>query len=213
MVELSEGTVSTKRVVGRTGLFVLGFSAVFIALGATATSLSSLLNRSIFTVVAGWLIILMGMFIAVTAVWTPNFLLPLLKDRRIESSGLANKMGWYATPVMGAAFAFGWTPCIGPFLASALALGASTDTVGQGMVVLLFYSLGLGIPFLLTSLLLTKAFSAFNWVKKYLKQITIVSGLLLVFFGWLMVTGEIVQLSAWFTEVLIWLGLDGLAEI
>jgi cytochrome c-type biogenesis protein len=137
----------------------------------------------------------------------------LLKDRRIESRGLANKMGWYATPVMGAAFAFGWTPCIGPFLASALALGASTDTVGQGMVVLLFYSLGLGIPFLLTSLLLTKAFSAFNWVKKYLKQITIVSGLLLVFFGWLMVTGEIVQLSAWFTEVLIWLGLDGLAEI
>jgi cytochrome c-type biogenesis protein len=213
MVELSEGTVSTKRVVGRTGLFVLGFSAVFIALGATATSLSSFLNQSIFTVVAGWLIILMGMFIAVTAVWTPNFLLPLLKDRRIESSGLANKMGWYATPVMGAAFAFGWTPCIGPFLASALALGASTDTVGQGMVVLLFYSLGLGIPFLLTSLLLTKAFSAFNWVKKYLKQITIVSGLLLVFFGWLMVTGEIVQLSAWFTEVLIWLGLDGLAEI
>lgn len=213
MAELSEGAVSTRRVVGRTGLFVLGFSAVFIALGATATSLSSFLNQSIFTVIAGWLIIAMGLFIAITAVWTPTFLIPLLKDRRIESSGVARKMGWFGAPVMGAAFAFGWTPCIGPFLASALALGASTDTVGQGMVVLLFYSLGLGIPFLLTSLLLTKAFSAFNWVKKYLTQITIVSGLLLVFFGWLMVSGEIIRLSAWFTDVLVWLGLDGLAEV
>lgn len=213
MAELSEGNVSTRRVVGRTALFVLGFSIVFVALGATATSLSSFLNQSIFTVIAGWLIIAMGVFIVVTALWTPTFMLPLLKDRRIESSRLATRMGWVGVPVMGAAFAFGWTPCIGPFLASALALGASTDTVFQGMVVLLFYSLGLGIPFLVTSLLLTKAFSAFSWVKKYLTHIAVVSGLLLIFFGWLMVTGEIVRLSQWFTDVLLWLGLEGLAEI
>jgi cytochrome c-type biogenesis protein len=213
LVELSEGSVSTRRVVGRTGLFVLGFSAVFIALGATATSLSSFLNQSIFTTVAGWLIIAMGVFIAVTAVWTPTFLIPLLKDRRVDSSAVATKMGWFGPPVMGAAFAFGWTPCIGPFLASALALGASTDTVGQGMVVLLFYSLGLGVPFLLTSLLLTKAFSAFNWIKRYLTPITVFSGLMLVFFGWLMVSGEIIRLSQWFTDVLVWLGLEGLAEV
>ena len=213
LVELSEGSVSTRRVVGRTGLFVLGFSAVFIALGATATSLSSFLNQSIFTTVAGWLIIAMGVFIAMTAVWTPTFLIPLLKDRRVDSSAVANKMGWFGPPVMGAAFAFGWTPCIGPFLASALALGASTDTVGQGMVVLLFYSLGLGVPFLLTSLLLTKAFSAFNWIKRYLTPITVVSGLMLVFFGWLMVSGEIIRLSQWFTDLLVWLGLEGLAEV
>jgi cytochrome c-type biogenesis protein len=212
MQELSEGNVSIKRVVGRTGLFVLGFSAVFIALGASAVSLLAFLNNAIFTQIAGWLIIVMGLFIATTAVWTPAFLLPLMKDRRMESSRAA-RLGWFGPPVMGAAFAFGWTPCIGPFLASALALGANTDTVGQGMVVLLFYSLGLGIPFLLTSLLLSKAFSAFNWVKRYLTQITVVSGLMLALFGWLMVTGNITQLSSWFADVLQWLGLESLAEV
>jgi len=212
MAELAAGNVSTKRVVGRTALFVLGFSSIFIALGATATGLSSLLNNSFFTTLAGWLIIIMGVFIAVTAVWTPAFLLPVMKDRRMESTK-ASKMGWFGPPVMGAAFAFGWTPCIGPFLASALALGANTDTVGQGMIVLLFYSLGLGVPFLLTSLLLTKAFSAFNWVKKYLTQITVISGLMLAFFGWLMISGNITTLSSWFSDILVWLGLEGLAEV
>lgn len=212
MAELSEGRVSNKRVVGRTALFVLGFSVVFIALGATATSISSFLNNALFTTIAGWLIILMGVFIAVTAVWTPSFLLPVMKDRRMESTG-ATKLGWVGVPVMGAAFAFGWTPCIGPFLGSALLLGASTDTVGQGMIVLAFYSLGLGIPFLLTSLLLTKAFSAFDWVKRYLVQITVVSGVMLAGFGWLMVTGNIVTLSQWFSDLLIRLGLEGLAEV
>jgi cytochrome c-type biogenesis protein len=212
MAELSEGNVSMKRVVGRTALFVLGFSAVFVGLGATATSLSGFLNQSIFTTIAGWLIIAMGLFIAITAVWTPAWLLPVLKDRRMESSG-ASKLGLAGPPVMGAAFAFGWTPCIGPFLASALLLGANLDTVAEGMLVLLFYSIGLGIPFLLTSLLLAKAFSAFDWVKKYLIQITVVSGLMLAFFGYLMVSGQIVNLSAWFSDLLINLGLDGLAEV
>lgn len=212
MAELAEGDVSMRRVVGRTALFVLGFTAVFIALGATATSISSLLTQSIFTTIAGWVIIAMGLFIAVTAVWTPAWLLPAMKDRRIESSG-ARRLGLFGPPVMGAAFAFGWTPCIGPFLASALLLGANSETVGEGMLVLAFYSLGLGIPFLLTSLLLAKAFSAFNWVKRYLTQITVVSGLLLAFFGVLMVTGRITDLSAWFSDLLIRLGLDGLAEV
>ena len=212
MNQLSEGDVSMKRVVGRTGLFILGFTVVFVALGATATSLSSILSQNVFTVVAGWAIIAMGLFIAITAVWTPQWLLPVMKDRRVESSG-ARRLGVFGPPVMGAAFAFGWTPCIGPFLASALLLGASEDTVFQGMVVLFFYSLGLGIPFLLTSLLLAKAFSAFAWVKRYLTQITVVSGMLLALFGVLLVTGEITQLSAWFSDLLVRLGLEDLAEV
>jgi cytochrome c-type biogenesis protein len=212
MAELAEGNVSTKRVVGRTALFVLGFSSVFVALGASATALSSFLNSAWVTTLAGWLIIIMGLFIAVTAVWTPNFFLPFMKDRRMESSG-AKRMGLFGPPVMGAAFAFGWTPCIGPFLATALTLGANSDTVYEGMVVLFFYSVGLGVPFLLTSLLLTKAFSAFNWVKKYLTQITVVSGLLRAGVGVLMVTGEIVTLSAWFSDLLTRIGLDGLASV
>lgn len=212
MQELANGEVSMRRVVGRTGLFILGFTVVFIALGATATSISGLLNRSIFTVIAGWVIVAMGVFIAATAIWTPSWLLPMMKDRRFESSG-AKRLGVLGPPVMGAAFAFGWTPCIGPFLASALLLGANEETVLEGMVVLAFYAIGLGVPFLLTSLLLAKAFSAFNWVKRYLTQITVVSGLLLAFFGVLLITGQITQLSSWFSEILIDLGLDGLADV
>jgi cytochrome c-type biogenesis protein len=212
MGELANGDVSMTRVVGRTGLFILGFTAVFVGLGATATSLSGLLNQSIFTTIAGWVIVAMGMFIAVTAIWTPGWLLPVMKDRRIESSR-ARRLGLAGPPVMGAAFAFGWTPCIGPFLASALLLGANEDTVVEGMVVLGFYAIGLGIPFLLTSLLLAKAFSAFNWVKRYLTQITVVSGLMLAFFGVLLITGQITVLSQWFSELLINLGLDELADV
>lgn len=211
MQELAEGNVSMKRVVGRTALFVLGFTTVFVALGATATSLSGFLSQSIFTVIAGWTIVAMGLFIAITAVWTPSWLMPVMKDRRVESSK-ANRFGLAGPPVMGAAFAFGWTPCIGPFLASALLLGARSDTVFEGMLVLFFYSLGLGIPFLLTSLLLAKAFSTFSWVKKYLIQITVVSGLMLAFFGVLLLTGRITELSAVFSRLLIWLGLEGLAS-
>jgi len=212
MAELAEGNVSMKRVVGRTALFILGFTLVFIALGATATSLSGLLRQSIFTTVAGWVIIAMGLFIAITAIWTPQWLLPVMKDRRIESSN-ARRLGLAGPPLMGAAFAFGWTPCIGPFLASALLLGANEDTVVEGMVVLTFYSIGLGIPFLLTSLLLAKAFSAFNWVKRYLTQITVFSGLMLALFGVMLITGQINALSGWFSDLLINLGLEGLADV
>ena len=212
MQELSEGNVSMKRVVGRTALFVLGFTTVFVALGATATSLSGFLSQSIFTTIAGWVIVAMGLFIAITAVWTPSWLMPVMKDRRMESSR-ARRFGLAGPPVMGAAFAFGWTPCIGPFLASALLLGASSNTVYEGMLVLFFYSLGLGIPFLLTSLLLAKAFSTFNWIKRYLTQITVFSGLMLALFGVLLLTGRITELSAVFSRLLIWLGLDELASV
>ena len=212
MAELSEGEVDMRRVVGRTALFVLGFTVVFVLLGATATGISQVLQQAWVTTVAGIVIILMGLFIAITAVWTPSWLLPMMKDRRVEASG-ASRLGLAGPPVMGAAFAFGWTPCIGPFLASALLLGAQGETVYEGMLVLFFYSLGLGIPFLLTSLLLAKAFSAFNWVKRYLTQITVVSGLLLAGFGVLLLTGDITRLSAWFSNLLIRLGLEGLAEV
>ena len=211
MQELSEGNVSMRRVVGMTGLFVLGFTVVFVGLGATATSLSVWLAKPIFSVIAGWVIVAMGVFIAVTAVWTPSWLLPAMRERRVEAHG-ARRLGSFGPPVMGAAFAFGWTPCIGPFLASALLLGSTSDTVWQGMLVLFFYSLGLGIPFLLTSLLLAKAFSAFDWVKRHFTAITVFSGVALAVFGLMMVTGQVVKLSSYFADLLDWLGLSRLTE-
>jgi len=211
MQDLSEGNVSMRRVVGMTGLFVLGFTLVFVGLGATATSISSWLATPVFTVIAGWVIVAMGLFIAITAVWTPSWLVPIMRERRVDSHG-ARRFGYLGPPVMGAAFAFGWTPCIGPFLASALLLGSTSDTVGQGMLVLFFYSLGLGIPFLLTSLLLAKAFSAFGWVKRHFTAITVFSGLMLAVFGLLMITGRIANLSGYFSDLLAWLGLERLTE-
>jgi cytochrome c-type biogenesis protein len=210
--ELSAGEVSMWRVARATLLFVLGFSAVFIlAFGAAATTIGRFLQRNAVSVAAGWVIVAMGLFIAVTAVWTPRFLLPLMRERRIEVR--PSRLGSFAPPVMGMAFAFGWTPCIGPFLSAALALGANADTAGRGMVVLGFYSLGLGIPFLLASLLLANAFSFFAAIRRHLKVISVTSGLLLAGFGLLMVTGQITELNAWFSRVLINIGLDGLAEV
>ncbi len=210
--ELAEGDVSMWRVARATGLFVLGFSAVFVVLfGAAASSLGHALTGHVFTTVAGWVIVVMGIFIAVTAIWNPRLLVPFMKDRRKEVR--PSRLGVFAPPVMGMAFAFGWTPCIGPFLTAAIALGASEATMGRGMVVLAFYSLGLGIPFLVSALLLAKAFSFFNWIKRFLTPISVVSGLLLAGFGLLLVTGRITDLNAWFSNLLVKLGLEGLAEV
>ncbi|RPI24783.1 MAG: cytochrome C biogenesis protein [Actinobacteria bacterium] len=213
MQELTTGGVSMRRVLWATSLFVLGFTAVFVVVfGAAASILGELLRSPALTAIAGWVIIAMGLFIAVTAVWTPQFLMPLMRERRLDV-GRAGRFGGFAPPLMGAAFAFGWTPCIGPFLASALALGATTETMGSGMVVLFFYSLGLGIPFLLTSLLLAKAFTAFAWVKRHMTVITVASGLLLAGFGVLMVTGNIGILSSWFSRLMIRLGLEDWTQV
>jgi cytochrome c-type biogenesis protein len=211
--ELSSGDVSMRRVAGRTGLFIAGFTAVFVALGASATFIGGFIfdERNSFQTIAGWLVILMGLFIAVTAVWNPNLLMPLMKDRRVEVR--PSRLGNFAAPVMGAAFAFGWTPCLGPFLGATLALGANSETVGRGMLLLFFYSLGLAVPFLIAALGLAKAFTAFNRLKRYLTPITVVSGLLLAAFGVLLVTDQLVTLNAWFSDLLIRIGLDGLTEI
>jgi cytochrome c-type biogenesis protein len=213
--EIAEGNASMWKVARATLLFVLGFTTVFVVLfGGAASSFGRLLSESIFTTIAGWVIIMMGLFIAVTAVWTPQFLLPVMKDRRKEVR--PSKLGVFAPPVMGMAFAFGWTPCIGPFLGAAITLGLNAETSGQtgnAMLVLAFYSLGLGVPFLISSLLLAKTFSLVNGIKRFLTPISVGSGLMLVAFGVLMVTGRINELSSFFDGVLRWIGLDSLTTI
>ncbi|NNC75373.1 MAG: cytochrome c biogenesis protein CcdA [Acidimicrobiia bacterium] len=211
--ELSEGNTSLRKVAAGTGMFVAGFTAVFIGLGAVATSFGSFLRSNLdsFTSIAGVVVIVMGLFIAITALWNPQFLLPFMRERRVEVR--PSRLGAFAPPIMGAAFAFGWTPCIGPVLGAILTLAAGEETVGQGMVLLLAYSLGLGIPFLLSALAMAKAFSFFTWVRRYVKPINVASGLLLAGFGFLMLTGGIQDLSSWFIDILERIGLDGLTAI
>ncbi len=211
--ELYEGNVSLKRVALKTAFFVAGFTVVFVGLGAGATSIGRFLleERGEFRIIAGCVIIVMGIFISYTALWTPRFLMPFMKDRRIRLriSGL----GGFAPPLMGAAFAFSWTPCLGPFLGATLVLSANSDTMGEGMLMLCFYSIGLGIPFLVAALLLAKMFATLDRIKRFLTPISVISGALLAGFGVLLVTNQMVVLNAWFSDFLIRIGLDGLTEI
>ncbi len=202
--ELNEGTVSTRRMLRVTLLFVGGFTVVFVALGATATTLGRTLlrNESALTTIGGWLVIAMGLFLAVTAVWTPRFMMPLLRERRVDVR--PSRLGSWAPPLMGAAFGFGWTPCIGPTLGAILALAASSETatLAQGMFLLFVYSLGLGVPFVLAGIGMNKAIGVFGWLRRHLRPITVVSGALLAVFGVLMVTGRLIDLNRWFQETL-----------
>ncbi len=110
-----------------------------------------------------------------------------------------SKLGRWAPPVMGAAFGFGWTPCIGPVLTVILATAATQDTLGRGIFLLVSYSLGLGVPFLLAGLGL---FKFFGRLKPYLKPINIASGVFLALFGVVMVSGQLDVLSRWFTDII-----------
>ena len=200
--DLADGRASTGRMLRVTLLFVLGFTIVFVLLGATATAVGrSLLRQSgTITTVAGWFIVAFGVFIAVSALWNPRLLGPLMRERRLEVR--PSRLGAWAPPVMGVAFGFGWTPCIGPTLAAIFTVAATEETVIEGASLLFVYSMGLGIPFVLAGLGMTKAYGAFGWFKRHFKAITATSGVLLALFGVLMVTGQLVELNQWFQEVL-----------
>ena len=175
--------------------FVLGFSTVFVALGAGASSVGGLLRawQQELAMVAGVLIILMGL----------NFLgvirIPLLsREARFQGAGKpANALGAY---LMGLAFAFGWTPCIGPVLGPILTLAGGRDTVGDGAMLLAAYSLGLGIPFILAALF-SGAFMRFlGRFRVHLGRVEKVMGGLLVLAGILFLTGGVQMAAYWLLE-------------
>lgn len=197
-VQLEQGDVSTKRMTRVIMLFILGFTLVFAALGAAATGLGTFLRQNLgtFTRIAGILIIIFGVLIVAMAVSNRGFLGTLSQDKRVDVR--PSRLGKWAPPVMGAAFAFGWTPCIGPVLTVILTTAAVQDTLGQGMLLLVAYSLGLGLPFLLAGLGL---FKLFGRLKPYLRGINIASGVLLALFGVVMVTGNLGAMSSWFVNL------------
>jgi cytochrome c-type biogenesis protein len=200
--EFSEGKVSTGRMLRVTLLFVAGFTVVFVLLGATATSIGRnlLTNQDMITRIGGWLVVALGLFIAVSALWNPSWLMPFMRERRVEVR--PSRLGIWAPPVMGAAFGFGWTPCIGPTLGAILTVAGTQDTVYEGMFLLLVYSMGLGLPFVLAGLGVNKLYGAFAWVRRHFTPITVASGLLLAGFGLLMVSGRLLDLNRWFQEYL-----------
>jgi cytochrome c-type biogenesis protein len=190
--ELEEGNVSTPRMVRVILLFIAGFTVVFVVLGVAAASLGNVLTRNLgtFERIAGVIIIAFGLLMVAMAISNRGFLANFNRERRVDVR--PSRLGGWAPPVMGAAFGFGWTPCIGPVLTVILATAGTRGSVPEGIGLLVSYSLGLGVPFLLAGLGL---FKLFGKLKPYLRGINIASGLVLASFGVLMVTGRVGDLS------------------
>jgi cytochrome c-type biogenesis protein len=178
---LPEGT--TRRVFLASVAFVLGFTVVFVALGASASTVGAFVNEKIkiLSKIAGVLVIIFGLH-------TMGLLKINALYRQAQIDVQRKPAGPFGAFVVGLAFAFGWTPCIGPILGSILALAAQEGTVREGALLLSVYSLGLGVPFLATSLAINRFFAAFKRVRKYYRVIEIVAGLLMVIIGALIVS-------------------------
>lgn len=158
--------------------FIAGFSLIFVLLGATASFAGSILAQHLDTIriVGGVLIIIMGVFVM--------DLVPIPFLQREAKLQLKTRPAGYAgTLVIGMIFGAGWTPCTGPFLGSVLALAMTSETLGSGMTLLMMYSLGLGIPFILSALAISAFLSSFSKLKKHFRAIKITSGVILIIMG------------------------------
>jgi len=179
------GKGETKRTLNRALGFILGFTAVFVSLGAFAGLLGGLLTRNLVVVniVAGAIVVLFGLnYIGVLKI-------KFLNMNRSGGSGANKISGFFSAVLFGIVFSISWTPCVGMFLGSALLLASQQGSAAQGILMLLCFSLGLGIPFLFSAVLIDKLKSAFNWIKKNYKAVNMVSGLFLVAIGILTMTG------------------------
>lgn len=175
-------------------LFVLGFSTVFVALGASASFVGSLIRAwsAQLSIIAGVIIIIMGLhFLGLTRL---GF---LMREGRLP---IPRPVGLWGAYVMGLAFAFGWTPCIGPILAAILSVAASETTVTKGAGLLAIYSAGLGIPFLLAAFLIERSSSLLARIKPHLATVERVMGVLMVLVGIGFLTGTVSTLSIWLIE-------------
>lgn len=178
------GKRSTRRTLLGAAGFVLGFTIVFVAMGALAGTLGSLLKQyqTAVNVVSGLLVVAFGL----------NYMgllkLPFFQGgANMEMPG----GGFFSSVLFGMVFSIGWTPCVGAFLGSALMLAGQQGRAVEGMLMLLCYSVGLGIPFMISAVLIDKLKGAFTWIKAHYKVVNLVCGAVLVFVGVLMMTGTL----------------------
>ncbi len=186
---------ASKRAVMLSALvFVLGFSTVFVALGASASLIGGLIRAwsAQLSIVAGIAIILMGLhFLGLTRI---GF---LMREGRLP---IPKPVGLWGAYVMGLAFAFGWTPCIGPILAAILSVAASETTVTKGAGLLAVYSAGLGIPFLIAAFMVEQFSAVLARMKKHLATVERVMGVLMILVGIGFLTGAVTDISIWLLE-------------
>jgi cytochrome c-type biogenesis protein len=176
-------------------VFVLGFSTVFVTLGAAATLVGYYLQRykRELATIGGLVVVVLGLHTAgfIKIPW-------LLYEKRAEVR--EKPLGLPGAYIVGLAFGFGWTPCIGPILGGILVYASQQDTVTQGVVLLSFYSAGLGIPFLLASLAVNRFFKASGALKRHMHAVEVVSGVLLIAVGLLLMSNRLELLARWFSK-------------
>ncbi len=163
--------------------FVLGFTIVFVAMGALAGTLGSFLSKynTIVNIITGLVVVFFGLnFLGV-------FKLNIFKG--IGRSAKTDSLGFFSSMLFGIVFSVGWTPCVGAFLGSALMLASSQGQALKGVIMLLLYSLGLGIPFVVSAVLIDKLKSAFDFIKRNYSVINIICGCILILVGLLMMSG------------------------
>ena len=204
------------------GLFVGGFTIVFVALGAAASGIGRVLDAHEIPLahVSGIVVILLGLLLLLGALpgewWSRlgagplGFVTRLNGERRFDVRPSA--LGVWAAPVMGMAFAFAWTPCIGPVLGAVLALASHNGSLSGGVVLLFAYSLGLGVPFVATGLAFERLTEVFARARRTLGVIELVAALILIVFGILLVTDNVAWVSTQFTNLFDHLGLSRLSK-
>jgi len=164
--------------------FVLGFTLVFMAMGALAGTVGGFLSRhqTAVNIVTGLIVIIFGLN------YLGLFELGIFKGSRGQLK--SQNLNFFSAMLFGMVFSIGWTPCVGAFLGSALMLASQQGSMVKGILMLLAYSLGLGIPFIISAVLIDQLKSAFNWIKRNYKLINTVCGIILVIIGILMATGS-----------------------
>jgi cytochrome c-type biogenesis protein len=187
-----------RQVLWTAGGFVAGFTSVFVLLGLTVTAAGQLLasNRVLLSRISGLLILAMALFMAGAYVLKAPW---LYQEKRWHPN--ADRLGSWTAPVMGAAFAFGWTPCIGPVLTSVLAVAATSGEADRGAALLLAYSAGLAVPFLAAALALDRLSGAFGFVKRHLTGLTLASAAVLGVLGVLLALGMLPLITATVEQV------------
>ena len=196
---------SAVRILWLSGCFVLGFSTIFVMLGAGANTLSATLRRYSFeaNLVGGVLVILFGLI-------TMGLLRVATLEREFRFHGLLpNGGGPFAAYVLGLAFAFGWTPCIGPVLGAILGLASAHGTAASGAAMLAVYSLGLGVPFVLAALFLRGFMARMHTMRRAGRVLRIAAGGIMVAMGLAMMTGRLSDVGIWFLQTFPALGQIG----
>lgn len=197
------------RIVRETCLFILGFSVVFVLLELTATSLGGALfrNHVLLTRISGGIVVVMALFLAGSLAGRAPW---LYREARFHPD--LSRFGPFAAPVAGAAFGFGWTPCLGPILASILAVAETTHGTAEGAGLLVAYSLGLGVPFLAVGIAFSRLAGTISWLRRHSRGIMLVSVTLLGLFGVLLLFNQLTWVTTQLEALMRAIGLGRLVS-